>query len=56
MQITEINDKDLASGLCALAIMCASEGADSCDITIDTTKGKIKCHIKFWSEAEENEL
>lgn len=48
----EINDKELASGLTALAIMCASEGTDGCDITITTTKGSINCHIEFSVEGD----
>lgn len=55
MDIMEINNEGFASDLLTLAIMCASNGSDSCDITIDTSKGKVKCHIKFWSEATEDE-
>lgn len=52
----KINDKELASGLTALAIMCACEGTDECDITITTTKGNINCHIEFSVEEDLNEL
>ena len=54
MDIMEINNEGFATDLVTLAIMCASKGSDSCNITIDTSKGKVKCYIKFWSEAEEN--
>ena len=47
-----IDNKELATDLIALAVMCASEGTDNCDITLTTSKGKIKCHIEF-SEAED---
>lgn len=50
MEMT-INDKELATGLIALAIMCANEGTDNCDLTLTASKGKINCHIEF-SEAE----
>ena len=46
MAIT-INNKELATGLITLAVMCANEGTDSCDITLTTSKGKINCHIEF---------
>lgn len=42
-----INSKELASDLIALAVMCANEGTDNCDITLTTSKGKINCHIEF---------
>lgn len=42
-----INNKELASDLLALAVMCANEGTDNCDITLTTSKGKINCHIEF---------
>jgi hypothetical protein len=42
-----INNKELASDLLALAVMCANEGTDNCDIALTTTKGKINCHIEF---------
>jgi len=48
----KINNKKFASYLLALAVMCAEEDTDNCDITITTSKGKINCHIEF-SEAEE---
>jgi hypothetical protein len=47
-----INNKELASNLIALAIMCAGEGTDNCDIQLTTSKGKINCHIEF-SEVED---
>ena len=46
MEVT-IDNKELATHLTALAIMCASEGTDSCDITISTSKGEFNCHIEF---------
>ena len=46
-----IDNKELATGLIALAIMCANEGTDNCELTLTTSKGKINCHIEF-SEAE----
>lgn len=42
-----INNKELASDLLALAVMCANEGTDNCDIAITTTIGEINCHIEF---------
>lgn len=47
-----IKNKELATDLITLAIMCASEGTDNCDITLTTSKGKINCHIEF-SEVED---
>lgn len=47
-----INNKELATDLITLAVMCASEGTDNCDITLITSKGKINCHIEF-SEVED---
>lgn len=47
-----INNKELATDLITLAVMCAHEGTDNCDITLTTTKGKINCHIEF-SEVED---
>jgi hypothetical protein len=47
-----IDNKELATDLIALAVMCASEGTDNCDITLTTSKGKISCHIEF-SEVED---
>ena len=49
-----IDNKELATDLIALAVMCASEGTDNCDITLTTTKGKINCHIEF-SEVEDGD-
>ena len=46
MAIT-IDNKELATDLIALAVMCASEETDNCDITLTTTKGNINCHIEF---------
>jgi hypothetical protein len=37
----------LATYLITLAVMCANEDSDNCDITLTTTKGKINCHIEF---------
>lgn len=42
-----IDNKELATDLITLAVMCASEGTDNCDITLTTSKGKINCHIEF---------
>lgn len=42
-----IDNKELATDLITLAIMCAREGTDNCDITLTTTKGKINVHIEF---------
>ena len=39
--------KELATDLLTLAVMCANEGTDNCDITLTTTKGKINCQIEF---------
>ena len=50
--VMTIDNKELASDLITLAVMCASEGTDNCDITLTTTKGKINCHIEF-SEVED---
>lgn len=47
-----INNKELATDLLTLAVMCANEGTDNCDITLTTSKGKITCHIEF-SEVED---
>lgn len=49
-----INNQEFASNLIALAIMCANEGTDNCDITLTTTKGKINCHIEFKGVEDEN--
>ena len=49
-----INNKELASDLIALAVMCANEGTDNCNITLITSKGKINCYIEF-SEVEDGE-
>ena len=46
MEVT-INNKELATDLLTLAVMCANEGTDCCDITLTTSKGKINCHIEF---------
>lgn len=42
-----INNKELATDLLTLAVMCVNEGTDNCDITLTTNKGKINCHIEF---------
>lgn len=42
-----IDNKELATDLITLAVMCASEGTDNCDITLTTSKGNINCHIEF---------
>lgn len=46
MEMT-IDNKELATDLLTLAIMCGREGTDNCDITLTTIKGKINCHIEF---------
>lgn len=46
-----INNKELATYLVTLAVMCANEETDNCDIILNTSKGKINCHIEF-SEVE----
>ncbi len=46
-----IYNKELATCLITLAIMCADEGTDNCDIELTTSKGNINCHIEF-SEVE----
>ena len=48
-----INNKELATNLITLAVMCANEGSDNCDITLTTTKGKINCHIEFENVEQE---
>lgn len=50
-----INNKELTTDLLTLAIMCANEGTDNCDIALTTSKGKINCHIEF-SEVENDRL
>ena len=42
-----INNPDLANELAALAIICAKNGTDFCQMTIDTEIGKFKCNILF---------
>ncbi len=46
-----IKNKELATDLVTLAIMCAKEETDNCDIILTTSFGKINCHIEF-SEVE----
>lgn len=48
-----INNKELATYLLTLAVMCADEGTDNCDIELTTSDGNINCHIEF-SEVEED--
>lgn len=43
----DINNPDFASYLAALAVMCANNGTDNCEITINTNKGAFKCEITF---------
>ena len=50
-----IDNKELATYLVTLAIMCTSKGTDNCDIILTTSKGKINCHIEF-SEVENDRL
>ena len=47
-------NKVLATDLLTLATMCANEGTDTCDITLTTSRGKIKCHIEF-SDVEDSQ-
>ena len=42
-----INDKELASNLIALAIMCIGNDTDNCDLELTTEMGVINCHIDF---------
>lgn len=42
-----INNKELSNILITLAVMCANEGTDNCDITLITNKGNMNCHIEF---------
>lgn len=50
-----INNPDLANGLAALAIICANNGTDNCEMIINTNKGKFKCNILFENVEEESE-
>jgi len=54
MEVT-IDNKELATNLIALAIMCADEETDNCDIILTTSKGKIKCHIEFEEVKDEHD-
>ena len=51
----DINNPDFASYLTALAIMCANNGTDNCEATINTNKGAFKCEITF-SPVEEDKV
>lgn len=52
-----INNKDLASHLTALFIMCLENDTDGCDIEISTKKGNFMCHIEFSAvEPQESEV
>ncbi|MBR6646963.1 MAG: hypothetical protein IKL09_05540 [Clostridia bacterium] len=42
-----ISNKEFASSLFALALMCANEDTDNCDLTLESSKGKLICHIEF---------
>lgn len=50
-----INNIDLVTHLCALALMCAEKGTDNCDLIITTSKGKLNCHIEFEEVEDEND-
>lgn len=50
-----INNKELVTDLLALAVMCASEGTDNCDISLTTPKRKLNCHIEFSDVESEDE-
>lgn len=50
-----IDNKELATDLITLAVMCANEGTDNCDITLTTSKGKINCHIEFTGVEDGND-
>ena len=42
-----IHNKEFASNLIALAIMCAENDTDNCDLELTTGMGVINCHIEF---------
>ncbi len=46
-----IKNEEFASNLIALALMCAENGTDNCEVQLTTSKGKINCHIEL-SEVE----
>ena len=50
-----INNREFATYLITLAVMCANEETDNCDIILTTSKGKINCHIEF-SDVENDRL
>ncbi len=50
-----INNKEFASYLIALAIMCAENDTDNCDLELTTGMGKINCHIEFEGIEDGNE-
>lgn len=45
--IMTINNKEFASNLIAIAIMCAENDTDNCDLELTTGMGVINCHIEF---------
>ena len=49
----DINNPDFANYLATLAIICANNGTDNCEITINTSKGPFKCNITFSPVDEE---
>lgn len=53
MEMT-IKNKELASNLIALAIMCAHAGTNGCELTLKTSKGQVKCRIEFEDVEDEN--
>lgn len=48
-----INNEDLMNSILTLAYMCASQDTDNCDLTLNTSKGSLVCHIDFeYAEAD----
>ena len=48
-----IKDEKMAINLMALVFMCAENDTDECDITLQTNKGKIRCHFEFKADLED---
>lgn len=48
-----IKNEELAANLLTIAILCAHEETDSCDITLTTSIGKINCHMEFSEVVDE---
>lgn len=49
-----IHNKEFASNFIALAIMCAENDTDNCDLELTTGMGVINCHIEFSEVEDEN--